>query len=88
MAFSNIQRRIKQHEDSPVAPRWLVRLIAALTLAFELTIAVLAAVNLTGFGWFVNSLLVLGALGSSYFSLRSLVSGRPEWLLLDLLLPG
>lgn len=39
-------------------------------------------------GWSIAALLIVGGLSSAGLALMTLITGKVEWILLDLLLPG
>lgn len=77
---------MKKKTKAPRNPLGMV--IASLILLFGVTLIVLGCVNFAAFGWGVASLLLLSGVSSSGLALMTLVTGKLEWILLDLLLPG
>jgi hypothetical protein len=70
-----------------IPPKPVVRLVAALLLIGGLVIMYLAVVGYTTLGW-PAIILFFSGLTTAGFATISLISGDPEWILLDLIIPG
>ena len=77
---------MKKKTKAPRNPLGMV--IASLILLFGLTFIVLGCVNFAALGWGTATLLIFSGALSSGLALMTLVTGKLEWILLDLLLPG
>lgn len=64
-----------------------VMLIAGMIWLANAVIIGVAAMNFTTLGWWAI-LLIVGGLSSMFLALATIVTGKPEWILLDLILPG
>lgn len=65
----------------------VVRVVAALLFAGGVALMYLTATNLSTLGWPAIALFI-GGLTTAGFAVTSFVTGDPEWILLDLILPG
>lgn len=70
-----------------IPPAWVVRVVAVVTLALGVSLCVVSVVNYRTLGWWAL-LGVVSGLWTAFFSLIALKTGRPEWLLLDLIVPS
>lgn len=70
-----------------VPPKPVVRAVAAVLLAGSIVVMYVVTVNFSTIGW-PAAAFFLGALTTAGFSLASLITGDPEWILLDLIIPG
>ena len=50
-------------------------------------VVIIAVTNFAALGWWAIA-LAAGGLSSMGFATASVVTGKPEWILLDLILPG
>lgn len=77
---------MKRRSATQIPPRGLVRAVAAIMLLVGLMIIYIGVINFTGF-WLLPSIgiLIVGCAASGT-STMSLITGDPEWILLDLIL--
>lgn len=66
----------------------MVMIVAALMLLMSLSLVVIGIIYFVNLGWMVAVAIIIGGLGSSSLALTTIVTGKPEWILLDLILPG
>ncbi len=65
----------------------IAMLLAGVIMLVGLAIVLLGVTNIGAFGWWSIPLIASG-LSSMGFASATIVTGKPEWILLDLLLPG
>lgn len=65
----------------------LAMLFASLILLAGLILVALGILNFSAFGW-VSWLLIVSGLTSVSLATMTLATGRAEWILIDLILPG
>lgn len=65
----------------------VVMIVASLILLSGLTLVIVGILSLSTFGWF-SWLLIFGGLSSVGLATMTLVTGKAEWILIDLILPG
>lgn len=61
--------------------------MATILLVLDAALIILGVVYMASFGWF-SAVLILAGVSSGYLAIMSLITGKPEWLLLDLILPN
>lgn len=64
-----------------------VMIVASLILLGGLALVVVGILNLSTLGWF-SWILIIGGLSSVGLATMTLVTGKAEWILIDLILPG
>lgn len=67
---------------------WALMIVGSLIFLTGLVVVTLACLYFMNFGWIVASLMVAGGLSSMFLSVLAMKEGKPEWLLLDLIIPG
>lgn len=65
----------------------VVRTVAAVLLLIDLAIIAVLGISFQTLDW-TGYLLMIGAVVSMYFPVKALQTGDPEWVLLDLIIPG
>lgn len=65
----------------------LVMIIAGVMWLAGFAIAAVVLLNFDAFGWAAIP-LIAGGVSSIYFASMTIITGKPEWILLDLVLPG
>lgn len=65
----------------------IVMIFAVIIWLVGLTTVILGVIYAATFGWW-SIPLITGGLSSMGFATVTIVTGKPEWILLDLLLPG
>lgn len=77
----------RRKSASQIPPPGMVRFVALIMLLADAAVVVLAVTNFQALGW-LAWLAIIGSVGTIYFPIKSLQTGDPEWILLDLMLPG
>ena len=67
---------------------WALMIVGSLVFLTGLVVVVLACLYFMNFGWLVAILMIIGGLSSMFLSVLAMKDGKPEWLLLDLIIPG
>lgn len=67
---------------------WVLMIVGSLIFLTSLVVVALACLYFMKFGWIVASLTIVGGLSSMFLSVMAMKEGKPEWLLLDLIIPG
>ena len=70
-----------------IPPKGLVRFVGVVLLLMSIVIMFVAVTNIAGLGW-LWLVVFLGGLTSAGFAGVAIYTGNPEWILLDLMLPG
>lgn len=65
----------------------VVRTVAAVLLLIDLAIIAVLVISFQTLDW-TGYLLMIGAVASTYFPVKALQTCDPEWVLLDLIIPG
>lgn len=68
-------------------PSLALVLMASIMLLLDAALIILGVAYMASFGWF-SAVLILAGVSSGYLAIMSLITGKPEWLLLDLILPN
>ncbi len=76
---------LKGSEQIP--PKGVVRFVAAIILVIGVALMVIAVTNAVALGWYALLVFVSG-LTSAGFAVVALRTGKPEWILLDMLFPS
>ncbi len=77
------RRKSKYGIPSPSA----VRVFAAILLLLDIAVMIVLALNYQTLEW-TGYALFFSVASSTYFPIMALKTGDPEWVLLDLILPG
>ena len=71
-----------------IPPKWVVRTVSCVLLPIGVVLMYLAVVNFSTLGgWFAVGVFAAG-LSVATAAVASLYTGNPEWILLNLILPG
>jgi len=76
-------KKTEKTERNPV-----VVLIAAVILLVGLGVVFIGVTNFAALGWLYATLIIASGLSSAGMAVMTIVTGKSEWLLIDLLLPG
>ena len=67
---------------------WALMIVGTIVFLVGATVVTLGCLHFAVFGWLVASIMIVGGLSSMYLSVAAMVEGKPEWLLLDLIIPS
>ena len=70
-----------------VARSPLVMLVAAVIWLAGAVMTVIGIMNFGHFGWWALLLMAIG-ITSVFLASATIVTGKPEWIMIDLILPG
>lgn len=79
---------MKRSSDEQIPPKWLVRAVAFPLLLVGIFLMYLAIVNFAMLGTWFGIGVFLSGFGLVAAAMASLYTGNPEWILLNLILPG
>lgn len=65
----------------------VVRTVAVIILVIDLAVIAVLGISFQTLDW-TGYLLMIGAAVSTFFPIKALQTGDPEWVLLDLIIPG
>ena len=63
-------------------------IVGSIVFLTGLSVLALACLYYMNFGWIVASIMIIGGASSMFLSVLAMKEGKPEWLLLDLIIPG
>lgn len=79
---------MKHQSVEQIPPKWVVRSVSCVLLPLGLVLMYLAAAQFSSLGvWFAIGVFAAG-LSVAMAAVASLYTGNPEWILLNLILPG
>ena len=82
-------RQASMKKNKPTSDRNpVVVYVAIIMLIMDIALVALGIIYFTNLGWMVAGSMIIGGVGSGYLAVMSIVTGKPEWILLDLILPG
>lgn len=76
-------KKTEKTERNPV-----VVLLAGVLLLIGLGLVFVAVTNFAVLGWLYATLIIASGLSSAGMAVMTIVTGKSEWLLIDLILPG
>ena len=77
----------KSKTKYPIPPRWFVRTTGQVLLLADILLMTLAILNYESLGW-TAYIIFFGSAATIYFPIKAIQTGDPEWVLLDLIIPG
>lgn len=78
---------MSRRNKHPIPSPGVVRVVATVLLLIDLVLIAVLVLNYQTLQW-TGWLLLIGAATSMYFPIMALKTGDPEWVLLDLIIPG
>ena len=63
-------------------------IVASIILLFGLVLVTFGIIGFESLGWLTAIFVILSGATSAGLATMSLITGKPEWILLDLILPG
>lgn len=79
---------MSRNEAEQIPPKWIVRTVAAVLLPVGILLMCIAVINLSTLGALFAIGVFAAGLGLAAAAATSLYTGNPEWILLNLILPG
>lgn len=75
-------------DSAQIPPKWLVRTVAIVLLVIGFALMYFAGINFGALDWWFAVGAFLAGFSVAGAALASLITGNPEWILLNLILPG
>lgn len=79
---------MSRKEVEQIPPKWIVRTVAAVLLPIGVVLMGLAVVNFSALGALFAIGVFAAGISLTAAAATSLYTGNPEWILLNLILPG
>lgn len=77
----------KRKKKYPIPGTGVVRATGVVLLSIDILLMTVAVMNYQVLGWTAYAIF-FGSAATIYFPIKAIQTGDPEWILLDLILPG